>query len=64
MSGRQRKWFTLEEALKQLSLHKPMQMTYFESLRTSVSRNSSPLPPFSTPCLDVATRLCTLSNNY
>uniref|UniRef100_A0A1B6GGC3 diphosphoinositol-polyphosphate diphosphatase n=2 Tax=Proconiini TaxID=565685 RepID=A0A1B6GGC3_9HEMI len=35
--GRQRKWFTLEEALKQLSLHKPMQMTYFESLRTRVS---------------------------
>lgn len=32
--GRQRKWFTLDEALKQLSLHKPMQLTYLESLRT------------------------------
>lgn len=30
--GRQRKWFSLEEALKQLSLHKPVQLTYLESL--------------------------------
>lgn len=29
--GRQRKWFTLEDALKQLS-HKPVQLTYIESL--------------------------------
>lgn len=32
--GRQRKWFTLDEALKQLSLHKPGQLTYLESLQT------------------------------
>uniref|UniRef100_A0A023F9Z3 diphosphoinositol-polyphosphate diphosphatase n=2 Tax=Triatoma infestans TaxID=30076 RepID=A0A023F9Z3_TRIIF len=32
--GRQRKWFTLEDALKQLSLHKPVQLTYLESLIT------------------------------
>uniref|UniRef100_A0A1B6DJG1 diphosphoinositol-polyphosphate diphosphatase n=1 Tax=Clastoptera arizonana TaxID=38151 RepID=A0A1B6DJG1_9HEMI len=35
--GRQRKWFTLDEALKQLSLHKPMQLTYLESLRPRLS---------------------------
>ncbi|XP_022184113.1 diphosphoinositol polyphosphate phosphohydrolase 1 isoform X2 [Nilaparvata lugens] len=32
--GRQRKWFSLEDALKQLSLHKPVQLTYLESLLT------------------------------
>ncbi|XP_075225427.1 diphosphoinositol polyphosphate phosphohydrolase 1 Aps isoform X3 [Lycorma delicatula] len=32
--GRQRKWFSLDEALKQLSLHKPVQLTYLESLLT------------------------------
>ncbi|RZF39525.1 hypothetical protein LSTR_LSTR001046 [Laodelphax striatellus] len=32
--GRQRKWFSLQDALKQLSLHKPVQLTYLESLLT------------------------------
>ncbi|XP_022184114.1 diphosphoinositol polyphosphate phosphohydrolase 1 isoform X3 [Nilaparvata lugens] len=32
--SRQRKWFSLEDALKQLSLHKPVQLTYLESLLT------------------------------
>lgn len=35
--GRQRKWFPLDEALKQLSLHKPVQLTYLQSLRTPIS---------------------------
>lgn len=33
-SGRQRKWFTVEDALKHLRLHKPVQMTYLETLLT------------------------------
>lgn len=32
--GRQRKWFTVEDALKHLRLHKPVQMTYLETLLT------------------------------
>ncbi|XP_026687600.1 diphosphoinositol polyphosphate phosphohydrolase 2-like [Diaphorina citri] len=30
--GRQRKWFTLDEALKLLRLHKPYQLRYLESM--------------------------------
>ncbi|KAK3929709.1 Diphosphoinositol polyphosphate phosphohydrolase 1 [Frankliniella fusca] len=32
--GRKRKWFTMEDALTQLSLHKPGQLTYLQSLLT------------------------------
>ncbi|XP_034249418.1 diphosphoinositol polyphosphate phosphohydrolase 2 isoform X1 [Thrips palmi] len=32
--GRKRKWFTMEDALQQLSLHKPGQLTYLQSLLT------------------------------
>nr|CAD7401303.1 unnamed protein product [Timema poppensis] len=32
--GRKRKWFTMEDALEQLSLHKPVQLTYLQSLLT------------------------------
>ncbi|XP_018911489.1 diphosphoinositol polyphosphate phosphohydrolase 1 isoform X2 [Bemisia tabaci] len=35
--GRQRKWFTMEEALKQLRLHKPVQLVYLESLLTATN---------------------------
>ncbi|KAK9502980.1 hypothetical protein O3M35_011650 [Rhynocoris fuscipes] len=42
--GRQRKWFTLEDALKQLSLHKPVQLTYLESLLTPQHSNSNNQP--------------------
>ncbi|XP_049779050.1 diphosphoinositol polyphosphate phosphohydrolase NUDT4B isoform X1 [Schistocerca cancellata] len=30
--GRQRKWFSVEDALEQLSQHKPVQLTYLQSL--------------------------------
>lgn len=30
--GRKRKWFTVEDALEQLSLHKPVQLAYLQSL--------------------------------
>ena len=32
LSGRKRKWFTVEDALEQLSLHKPVQLAYLQSL--------------------------------
>jgi len=32
--GRQRRWFSIEEALKHLRLHKPLQLTYLERLLT------------------------------
>lgn len=32
--GRKRKWFTMDDALQQLSLHKPGQLTYLQSLLT------------------------------
>lgn len=32
--GRKRKWFTLEDALQELSQHKPVQLTYLQSLLT------------------------------
>lgn len=34
LSGRKRKWFTVEDALQQLSLHKPVQLAYLQSLLT------------------------------
>jgi diphosphoinositol-polyphosphate diphosphatase len=34
LSGRKRKWFTVEDALEQLSLHKPVQLAYLQSLLT------------------------------
>ncbi|CAO1403682.1 unnamed protein product [Diamesa hyperborea] len=39
--GRKRQWFTIEEALEQLALHKPTQRTYLQKLR--YSKNSSEL---------------------
>lgn len=32
--GRKRKWFTVEDALEQLSMHKPVQLSYLQSLLT------------------------------
>lgn len=33
--GRKRQWFTIEEALEQLALHKPVQRNYIQQLRRS-----------------------------
>ncbi|XP_068917910.1 diphosphoinositol polyphosphate phosphohydrolase NUDT4B isoform X1 [Tenebrio molitor] len=33
--GRKRQWFTIEEALEQLALHKPVQRNYLQQLRRS-----------------------------
>lgn len=34
VAGRKRKWFPVEEALQQLALHKPVQLTYLQALIT------------------------------
>lgn len=33
--GRNRKWFTIDDALNQLALHKPTQRSYLQELRHS-----------------------------
>ena len=38
--GRKRKWFTVEGALEQLAIHKPIQMNYIDALRKSKSEAS------------------------
>lgn len=43
--GRKRKWFSISEALMQLSLHKPIQRSYILSLHdTNPQRINSGLP--------------------
>jgi len=37
--GRKRKWFSLEEALEKLAVHKPVQLNYLECLRPSHKNN-------------------------
>jgi len=39
--GRKRKWFSVEEALEQLAVHKPVQLNYLEHLRPS-NKSSQP----------------------
>lgn len=43
--GRKRQWFSIEEALSQLALHKPTQRHYLQRLRHSKHRNSSSSEP-------------------
>lgn len=43
--GRKRQWFSIEEALSQLALHKPTQRHYLQQLRHSKHRNSSSSEP-------------------
>lgn len=38
--GRKREWFTVEEAIKVLQYHKPVQASYFETLRQGCSANN------------------------
>lgn len=38
--GRKRQWFSIEEALTQLALHKPTQRHYLQQLRNSKNRSS------------------------
>lgn len=46
--GRKRQWFSIEDALNQLLLHKPVQREYLEELR--VTKNSNPsTPPSQSP---------------
>uniref|UniRef100_T1DIN2 diphosphoinositol-polyphosphate diphosphatase n=1 Tax=Psorophora albipes TaxID=869069 RepID=T1DIN2_9DIPT len=48
--GRKRQWFSIEEALTQLALHKPTQRHYLQQLRNS-KNNSSP----TANCIHVVT---------
>lgn len=43
--GRKRQWFTIEEALSQLALHKPTQRHYLQQLRHSKHRTSCSSEP-------------------
>ncbi|XP_073071832.1 diphosphoinositol polyphosphate phosphohydrolase 1-like [Manis javanica] len=38
--GRKREWFKIEDAIKVLQYHKPVQMSYFETLRQGYSANN------------------------
>ncbi|XP_038954445.1 diphosphoinositol polyphosphate phosphohydrolase 1 isoform X2 [Rattus norvegicus] len=38
--GRKREWFKIEEAVKVLQYHKPVQASYFEALRQGYSANN------------------------
>lgn len=38
--GRKREWFTIEDAIKVLQCHKPVQASYFETLRQGYSANN------------------------
>ncbi|KFO23137.1 Diphosphoinositol polyphosphate phosphohydrolase 1 [Fukomys damarensis] len=40
VSGRKREWFKIEEAVKVLQCHKPVQASYFETLRQGYSANN------------------------
>lgn len=44
---RKRQWFTIDDALEQLALHKPSQRNYLQQL--SNSKNSSASPQSSPP---------------
>lgn len=40
LTGRKREWFKIEEAIKVLQYHKPVQASYFETLRQGYSANN------------------------
>lgn len=46
--GRNRQWFTIDDALNQLELHKPTQRHYLQELKHS-KNVSPPQPHASTP---------------
>lgn len=51
MMNRKRQWFTIDEALEQLALHKPVQRRYLQQLKNSrnnMTTSSSPPPPLHT----------------
>lgn len=45
--GRKRKWFTIQEALLQLSQHKPVQRSYLHSLHNTNPRHNPTISPLS-----------------
>lgn len=47
--GRNRQWFTIDDALNQLALHKPTQRHYLQELKHSKNSTTTPQPPSSTP---------------
>lgn len=54
-AGRKREWFTIEEAIKVLQCHKPVQASYFETLRQGYSANNG------TPVVATATYSSSMS---
>ncbi|NXX64478.1 NUDT3 phosphohydrolase, partial [Spizella passerina] len=46
--GRKREWFKIEDAIKVLQYHKPVQASYFETLRQGCLANNG-TPVMSTP---------------
>jgi len=42
--GRQRKWFTIQDALDQLALHKPVQLDYLEEFKSRSKPNNGDVP--------------------
>ncbi|XP_056413559.1 diphosphoinositol polyphosphate phosphohydrolase 1 isoform X1 [Hyla sarda] len=42
--GRKRRWFSIEEAVRALQGHKPVQASYFQSLRQSCHPNNGAIP--------------------
>lgn len=48
-AGRKREWFKVEEAIKVLQYHKPVQASYLETLRQGYSANNG-TPVMATTC--------------
>lgn len=48
--NRKRQWFSIDEALQQLSLHKPVQRRYLQQLKNS-RNNMTPITPETTTTL-------------
>nr|XP_045011624.1 diphosphoinositol polyphosphate phosphohydrolase 1 isoform X2 [Jaculus jaculus] len=46
--GRKREWFKIEDAIRVLQYHKPVQASYFQTLRQGYSANNgTPVPTYS-----------------
>ncbi|KAM4045216.1 diphosphoinositol polyphosphate phosphohydrolase 1 isoform 2-T2 [Anomaloglossus baeobatrachus] len=49
--GRKRRWFSIEEAVRALQGHKPVQASYFQSLRQNCHPNNGAIPMSSQSAL-------------
>ncbi|MEE6492976.1 hypothetical protein FKM82_016689 [Ascaphus truei] len=54
LAGRKRRWFSIEDAVRALQDHKPVQASYFQSLRQSFQPSNGAIPlPSQNPLPDV-----------